>query len=60
MPHDSGWFYVSTPRWTAAIRLEEGVVTDGPPICKDFIGRRADEVLTPIRRQPDTIVRRIA
>lgn len=34
-----GWFYVSSPRLTGAVRVERGTIVETPPILKRFIGQ---------------------
>lgn len=33
------WWYVSTSRFTAACKSEDGIITDSAPILRRFVGQ---------------------
>lgn len=35
----SGWWYVSVPNMTAAVKVERGVIVEAPPILQKFVGQ---------------------
>ena len=37
----SVWWYCSSPAISCAVEVREGIVTDGPPIVRGFVGRPA-------------------
>lgn len=47
----NGWWYLSTPRMTVAVRLHDGIVTDGPPIVRRFLGQPSRNLGRWLRKQ---------
>lgn len=47
----AGWFWLSTDRMTVAVHVNDGVITDGPPIVRRFIGQRPENLGAWLRKQ---------
>ena len=47
----SGWFWLSTDRMTVAVLVSDGLVREGPPIVRKFIGQRPESLGAWLRKQ---------
>jgi hypothetical protein len=36
---EPGWYWLSCPRFTVAVRVDDGVVREAPPIVRRFVGQ---------------------
>lgn len=46
-----GWFWLSTDRMTVAVQVSDGLVREGPPIVRRFIGQRPENLGAWLRKQ---------
>lgn len=55
----SDWWYVSSPRLTCAVKVEDGIITDSAPILRRFIGQPAKNLGDWLRQQGDVEFKRL-
>jgi hypothetical protein len=53
------WWYVSSPRITCAVEVEDGVIVGGAPVIKTFIGQPATNLGDWLRAQGEVRFERI-
>lgn len=46
------WYWLSTTSFTVAVRIEDGIVKEGPPIVGRFLGQPARSLGKWLSRQP--------
>jgi hypothetical protein len=54
------WWYVSSPRLTGAVKVEDGRVVEGPPVLRRFVGQPAKSLGSWLRQQGECSFARLA
>ena len=53
------WWYVSSPRMTCAVKVEDGVISDAAPILRRFVGQPATNLGSWLRSQGEVRFERL-
>ena len=51
----TGFYHISHPKMTVGVTVEDGIITEAPPVVRKFIGQPLDNLIGWIR-SPELVV----
>lgn len=59
MSRSDGWWWITNSRMTVAVKVQDGLVVEGPPIVRKFLGQPARNLGGWMRKASGFEVRRL-